>query len=81
MARTLKIDFVSDVMCPWCIVGLGGLEEALRRIGMRDRAPPGGQHLAIGHHETHVRLQVGVVVEAIRLFEPIPERRPGQRLE
>jgi len=32
MARTLKIDFVSDVMCPWCIVGLGGLEEALRRL-------------------------------------------------
>jgi predicted DsbA family dithiol-disulfide isomerase len=29
----LKIDFVSDVACPWCAVGLGALEEALRRTG------------------------------------------------
>jgi len=28
MTRTLKIDFVSDVVCPWCVVGLGGLEAA-----------------------------------------------------
>jgi len=33
MPRTLKIDFVSDVVCPWCIVGLRGLEEALERVG------------------------------------------------
>ena len=29
MTKTLKIDFVSDVVCPWCAVGLGGLETAL----------------------------------------------------
>jgi predicted DsbA family dithiol-disulfide isomerase len=29
----MKIDFVSDVACPWCAVGLLALEEALRRIG------------------------------------------------
>ncbi|HMO48001.1 MAG TPA: DsbA family oxidoreductase [Rubrivivax sp.] len=29
----MKIDFVSDVACPWCAVGLHALEEALRRIG------------------------------------------------
>jgi len=28
----MKIDFVSDVSCPWCVVGLGGLEEALREL-------------------------------------------------
>lgn len=33
MPQTLKIDFVSDVSCPWCIIGLRGLEEALDRIG------------------------------------------------
>jgi len=27
----MKIDFVSDVSCPWCIIGLRGLEEALAR--------------------------------------------------
>ncbi|MFE8644195.1 DsbA family oxidoreductase [Sphingomonas sp. NCPPB 2930] len=33
MTTTLKIDFVSDVSCPWCAVGLGALEQALVRIG------------------------------------------------
>lgn len=32
-ATRMKIDFVSDVSCPWCIIGLKSLEEALRRIG------------------------------------------------
>ncbi|HTD06162.1 DsbA family oxidoreductase [Undibacterium sp.] len=32
-AATLKIDFVSDVSCPWCIIGLKSLEQALDRIG------------------------------------------------
>ncbi|PKA67497.1 MULTISPECIES: DsbA family oxidoreductase [Pseudomonas] len=29
MNSTLKIDFVSDVSCPWCVVGLRGLQQAL----------------------------------------------------
>jgi predicted DsbA family dithiol-disulfide isomerase len=32
MTKTLHIDFVSDVVCPWCVVGLGGLETALERL-------------------------------------------------
>ena len=28
----INIDFVSDVACPWCAVGLGGLLEAMRRV-------------------------------------------------
>jgi predicted DsbA family dithiol-disulfide isomerase len=28
----LKIDFVSDVSCPWCAVGLSSLEAALKRV-------------------------------------------------
>ena len=32
MPKTLHIDFVSDVVCPWCVVGLGGLETALERL-------------------------------------------------
>ena len=27
--KPLQIEFVSDVVCPWCVVGLGGLETAL----------------------------------------------------
>lgn len=33
MARAMRIDFVSDVSCPWCVIGLKGLEEALARTG------------------------------------------------
>lgn len=29
MIKPIKIDFVSDVSCPWCIVGLKSLEQAL----------------------------------------------------
>ena len=29
----MKIDFVSDVSCPWCAIGLSSLEIALQRIG------------------------------------------------
>ena len=32
MAATLKIDFVSDVTCPWCAVGLHALLRALERV-------------------------------------------------
>lgn len=58
MAKTLKIDFVSDVVCPWCVIGLGGLEEALARVGdlvdaeitlhpfeLNPDMPPEGQNL------------------------------------
>jgi predicted DsbA family dithiol-disulfide isomerase len=33
LRKPIRIDFVSDVVCPWCAVGLGGLEEALKRLG------------------------------------------------
>lgn len=32
MAATLKIDFVSDIACPWCAVGLGALDQALEKL-------------------------------------------------
>jgi len=54
--KTLKIDFVSDVSCPWCAIGLASLERALERLDGDVRAdihfqpfelnpamPPGGQ--------------------------------------
>jgi predicted DsbA family dithiol-disulfide isomerase len=59
----LKIDFVSDIACPWCAVGLGALEKALDRLQGQVQAelhfqpfelnphmPPGGQDL--GEHLT-----------------------------
>jgi predicted DsbA family dithiol-disulfide isomerase len=29
----VKVDFVSDIACPWCAVGLNALEIALQRVG------------------------------------------------
>jgi len=59
MPVPLKIDFVSDVSCPWCIIGLKGVEAALGRIGdevdaqihfqpfeLNPNMPPEGQNLA-----------------------------------
>jgi predicted DsbA family dithiol-disulfide isomerase len=33
MSARMKIDVVSDVSCPWCVIGLKSLEAALDRIG------------------------------------------------
>jgi predicted DsbA family dithiol-disulfide isomerase len=33
MATSIKIDFVSDVSCPWCVIGLRSLETALSQLG------------------------------------------------
>ena len=59
IAFVMKIDFVSDVACPWCAVGLYSLEEALARIGtdlpvelnfepfeLNPAMPPGGEDAA-----------------------------------
>ncbi len=29
MPKPMKIDIISDIACPWCVIGLGGLEKAL----------------------------------------------------
>jgi predicted DsbA family dithiol-disulfide isomerase len=33
MSTPLKIDFVSDVSCPWCVIGLRALTQALEGLG------------------------------------------------
>jgi predicted DsbA family dithiol-disulfide isomerase len=38
MRAQMKIDFVSDVSCPWCAIGLQSLEQALGRLGDAARA-------------------------------------------
>ena len=61
MTAHLKIDFVSDIACPWCIIGLRALEEALalaadaldaeivfQPFELNPAMPAGGQN--IGEH-------------------------------
>lgn len=38
MTTALKIDFVSDIACPWCAVGLGALEQALEELHQEVKA-------------------------------------------
>ena len=33
MTQSLRIDFVSDIACPWCAIGLSSLQLALQRLG------------------------------------------------
>lgn len=33
MTHPIRIDFVSDVSCPWCAIGLLALEQAIERVG------------------------------------------------
>jgi predicted DsbA family dithiol-disulfide isomerase len=33
MTKALRIDFVSDVVCPWCVIGLKALEAAIANAG------------------------------------------------
>lgn len=58
MPQTIRIDFVSDVSCTWCAVGLRNLEKALGNLGkdveaefhfqpfeLNPQMPAGGQNL------------------------------------
>ena len=38
MTKRIEIDFVSDIACPWCVIGLRGLEAALTRLESELRA-------------------------------------------
>lgn len=37
MAKKLKIDIVSDVVCPWCIIGYKRLDKAIKELGLEDQ--------------------------------------------
>ena len=37
MANKLKIDIVSDVVCPWCTIGYKRLEKAIQELGIEDQ--------------------------------------------
>lgn len=37
MSNKIKIDLVSDVVCPWCIIGYKRLEKAIEEMGIQDK--------------------------------------------
>ncbi|WP_372799305.1 DsbA family protein, partial [Pontiella sp.] len=34
MRAAIKVDIVSDVVCPWCVIGFQRLEKAIAERGM-----------------------------------------------
>ena len=71
MKQPLHIDIISDVVCPWCIIGFKQLEKALTQLGERldvslqwhafelnPGMPPGGENL-----RTHLANKYGTTPE------------------
>ncbi|WP_370663922.1 DsbA family oxidoreductase [Massilia forsythiae] len=61
----MRIDFVSDVSCPWCVIGLKSLEKALD--GMRDE-------LQVDIHFQPFELNPDMAPEGQDIFEHITEK-------
>jgi predicted DsbA family dithiol-disulfide isomerase len=74
MTAKMKIDFVSDIVCPWCAVGLGSLQTALDRLGdevsvdmhfqpfeLNPQMPPEGQDIV-----EHIGQKYGSSADDIR---------------
>jgi predicted DsbA family dithiol-disulfide isomerase len=75
MKTTIKIDFVSDIACPWCAVGLGNLNKAIAAIGNRanvevhfrafelnPQMPKGGQEVI-----EHLTEKYGISAEQVKI--------------
>ncbi|ABM37604.1 DsbA family oxidoreductase [Polaromonas naphthalenivorans] len=71
MTTLLKIDFVSDVSCPWCAIGLKSLDQALQRVAgdiqaelhfqpfeLNPKMPPEGQEIT-----EHITKKYGITPE------------------
>lgn len=37
MTKKIKLDIISDVVCPWCIVGFNHLNAAIEELGLQDK--------------------------------------------
>ncbi|MBU3620454.1 DsbA family oxidoreductase [Polynucleobacter sp. CS-Odin-A6] len=74
MKPTIKIDFVSDIACPWCAVGLGNLNQAMdelkdqanfevyfRPFELNPHMPQGGQDAI-----EHLTEKYGLTVEQVQ---------------
>jgi predicted DsbA family dithiol-disulfide isomerase len=79
MPKRIEIDFVSDVVCPWCAIGLASLETALKNLDGEIEAeirfqpfelnpdmPAGGQNLDQHLAEKYGRAPDAALHEMIR---------------
>jgi predicted DsbA family dithiol-disulfide isomerase len=86
MAQPMKFDFVSDVSCPWCVIGLRGLELALEQVGdlvepeltfhpfeLNPNMPAGGQNIV-----EHVGEKYGATPEQSRATRDMIRARAAE---
>jgi len=50
MANKVKIDIVSDVVCPWCTVGYKRLEQAINELGIQNQVEIEWQPFELNPH-------------------------------
>lgn len=77
MPADLKIDFVSDVSCPWCAIGLASLEQALQRLDGEVRA-----ELHIQPFELNPAMAPGgedITAHLTRKYGSTPEQQAASR--
>ena len=65
MTTSFKIDFVSDISCPWCVIGLRALDQALERVKGEVRAEL---------HFQPFELNPGMAVEGQEITEHITQK-------
>jgi predicted DsbA family dithiol-disulfide isomerase len=74
MTETIRIDFISDIACPWCAVGLGNLNKAIasmkgqaqfevhfRAFELNPDMPKGGQDVI-----EHLTEKYGISAEQVK---------------
>jgi predicted DsbA family dithiol-disulfide isomerase len=61
----MRIDFVSDISCPWCAIGLKSLEQALERVG---------DQITVDMHFQPFELNPGMAPEGQDIAEHITEK-------
>lgn len=61
----MRIDFVSDVSCPWCAIGLKSLDQALARVG---------DDITVDMHFQPFELNPGMKAEGQDIVEHITEK-------
>lgn len=61
----MRIDFVSDVSCPWCVIGLKALDQALAQVG---------DDITVDMHFQPFELNPGMGAEGQDMLEHITEK-------
>ena len=61
----MRIDFVSDVSCPWCVIGLKSLDQALAKLS---------GEMSVEMHFQPFELNPGMKPEGQDIFEHITEK-------